>query len=137
MDCTFCDIITRKTNAYFVYEDEMTIAIMDKHPYFLGHTLVIPKEHREEITDMTKEEASLLFSKIPFLARAIIGATNADGFIVTQNNGKVADETIPHVHVHIIPKYKDIAEKWPKRVPADDKVLEDISIKIKNHIKIV
>ena len=92
MNCLFCDIIAGKIKAHFVYEDKSHIAIMDKYPIQRGHTLVIPRDHYEKITDMNTENVSVLFSKVPFIARAILEATEADGFNIGQNNGKAANQ---------------------------------------------
>jgi histidine triad (HIT) family protein len=135
MSCIFCDIASGKAHAHFVYEDSMHVAIMDKYPIHLGHTLVIPKEHHEKIIDMTIQSVSNLFSKIPMIARGVIEATGADGFNIGQNNGRAANQIIPHVHVHIIPRYARVGVAWPKRTIADEKDLADLAAKIKKCIK--
>ncbi|MGI0082598.1 MAG: HIT family protein [Nitrosopumilaceae archaeon] len=135
MACLFCEIIAGKSPAYFVYEDETYVAIMDKYPIHKGHTLVIPREHHEKILDMSTESVATLFSKALPIARGVIEATSADGFNIGQNNGRAANQIIPHVHVHIIPRYNDIAG-WPKRTIADDKELEELASKIRKCIKL-
>jgi histidine triad (HIT) family protein len=63
----------------------------------------------------------MLFSQIPKITRAIISATNADAFSLAQNNGRAAKQIIPHVHVHIIPRYNDTGSMWTKRtIPTSD-----------------
>ncbi len=108
MSCLFCDIIAGKVKAHFVYEDKTHVAIMDKYPIQRGHTLVMPRDHHEKITDMNTEHVSTLFSKVPIIARAMLEVTGADGFNIGQNNGRAANQIIPHVHVHIIPRYSTI-----------------------------
>lgn len=135
MNCLFCDVISGNAKAYFVYEDETHVAIMDKYPIHRGHTLVIPREHHEKITDMPNESVANLFSKIPTIARGVIEATGADGFNIGQNNGRAANQIIPHVHVHVIPRYARVSVAWPKRVIADEKDLAELAIKIKKCIK--
>ena len=135
MNCIFCDIITGKKNAYLIYEDKTHIAIMDKYPIHLGHSLVIPRKHHEKIIDMSTEEVSSLFSKVPLVARAILKATSADGFNIGQNNGRAANQIIPHVHVHIIPRYEKMSNPWKRRMIANDEDLKKLSSKIKSFIK--
>lgn len=135
MDCLFCEIIAGKTPAYFVYEDSTHIAIMDKYPIHRGHTLVMPREHHEKIIDMTPTSVSELFTRILPIARGIIEATNADGFNIGQNNGRAANQIIPHVHVHVIPRYSQVGVAWPKRSVADEKDLEELAAKIRRCIK--
>ena len=124
-----------KTPAHFIYEDDTHVAIMDKYPIHRGHSLIIPRKHHEKITDMDTKEVSLLFSKVPPIARAVIDATGADGFNIGQNNGKAANQIVPHVHVHVIPRYVTIGVAWPKRSIADEKELAELAAKIKKCIK--
>ena len=135
MTCLFCQILDGKIPAHFIYEDDTHVAIMDKYPIHRGHSLVIPRKHHEKITDMDVGEVSDLFSKVPSISRAVIEATGADGFNIGQNNGRAANQIIPHVHVHVIPRYTQIGVAWPKRSIADDKELEDLAAKIRKCMK--
>jgi histidine triad (HIT) family protein len=108
------------------------MAILDKYPIDTGHSLVLPKIPYEKITEMPKNEVAELFSLVPEIANAILKATGAVAFSIAQNNGKEAKQIIPHVHVHIIPRYADKATLWTKRrIPSDDE-LEELRQKIKN-----
>lgn len=135
MDCLFCDIINRKQDAYVIFEDDTHIAIMDKYPIQKGHSLVMPKAHHEKVTDMTGDDVGRLFSNIPIIARGIIAVTGADGFNIGQNNGRSANQIIPHVHVHIIPRYGQIGNSWAKRMITNDNDLGELAKKIRNNIK--
>ena len=73
-----------------------------------------------------------LFSKIPKIAKAIIKATNADAFTIAQNNGKAAKQIVPHVHVHIIPRYNTTETLWTKRKILTENELDELAQKIKN-----
>ena len=136
MICLFCQIINGKIPAYFIYEDDTHVAIMDKYPIHRGHSLVMPRKHHEKITDMDIDEVSVLFSKIPSIARAVLEATDADGFNLGQNNGRAANQIIPHVHVHVIPRYAKIGVAWPKRSIASEKDLEELAAKIRKCMKL-
>lgn len=121
MDCIFCDIISRNREGHFIYEDENHVAFLDKYPIDKGHTLVVPKQHYEKITDMPEEKVGILFSKIPKIAQAIMKTTGAVAFSLAQNNGRAAKQIIPHVHVHIIPRYAEMGAVWTKRtIPSSD-----------------
>ena len=114
-----------------IYEDEKHVAILDKYPIDVGHTLLITRHPYEKITDMKKNDVSELFSLIPEIASAIMKATSAVAFSIAQNNGKAAKQIIPHVHVHIIPRYANKGTVWTKRgIPSDDE-LKGLSEKIK------
>lgn len=135
MDCLFCNIINKKQDAHVIFEDDSHIVIMDKYPIQKGHSLVIPKTHHEKIIDMTNDEVAALFSRVPSVARGIIAATGADGFNLGQNNGRSANQIIPHVHVHIIPRYQKVGNLWTRRMIATDDDLKELAKKIQNAIK--
>ena len=131
----FCDIISGKGSCYEIYHDSDVIVILDRYPIDKGHSLVITKKPYEKLTDMSIKEVAELFSKIPKIANAIIKATNADAFSIAQNNGKAAKQTIPHVHVHIIPRYNKTGTLWLKRKILKDNELDELAQKIRNCIE--
>lgn len=135
MECIFCEIIAGRKEAHVIYEDNAYIAIMDRYPIQVGHSLVMPRDHHERIIDMPAESVSSLFAKVPLVAKAVLQATGADGFHIGQNNGKAANQIIPHVHVHIIPRYEKMGNPWKKRTIASDEDLKKLSYKIKDFIK--
>ena len=134
MNCIFCDIISGKRSAFFVYSDKNHVAFLDKYPIDLGHCLVLPKQHVEKITSMDTETVGSLFSKVPQIASAILKTTGADGFSLGQNNGKSAKQIIPHVHVHIIPRYAHKGTIWTKRSISKDEELKNLAEKIRIHL---
>ena len=132
MATIFTEIIEGKRSGFIIFEDDNHVAILDKYPIDTGHSLVIPKKPYEKIIDMPKNEVGKLFSLVPQIANAILKATNAVAFSIAQNNGKEAKQIIPHVHVHIIPRYADKATMWTKRgIPSDDE-LSELQQKIKD-----
>jgi len=134
MACIFCDIIQGKKQGHFIYEDDTHVAFLDKYPIDHGHSLVLPREHFEKITDMTADKVGDLFSKVPKIAKAIIQTTNADAFSMTQNNGRAAKQIVPHVHVHIIPRFNDKGTIWTKREIGNDDELKILAEKIRKCI---
>ena len=132
MTCIFCDILSGKRDGYIVYEDNNHIAFLDKYPIDDGHTLVIPKKHFERITDMDSNDVGEIFSIVPKIAKAVLSGAGADAFSLAQNNGKAAKQIIPHVHIHIIPRYNNKGTLWTKRqIPTNDELFE-LSEKIKS-----
>ena len=131
MTTIFTDIIEGRKSGHIIYEDEKHIAILDKYPIDTGHSLLITKHPYEKITDMKKDDVSELFSLVPEIASSIMKATGAVAFSIAQNNGKAAKQIIPHVHVHIIPRYANKATVWTKRGIPSDSELKDLSEKIK------
>ena len=134
MSCIFCDILDGTRNGHLVYEDQDHIAFLDKYPIDDGHTLVIPRKHHEKITDMDSNDVGKIFSLIPKIAKAVLAGAGADAFSLAQNNGKAAKQIIPHVHIHIIPRYNNKGTVWTKRQIPTDEVLSKLAVKIKSAI---
>jgi len=134
MDCLFCDILSGKKNGHLIYEDDLHISILDKYPIDTGHSLIIPRKHHEKITGMNPSSVGEMFSIVPKIAKAILDATGADAFSVGQNNGRAAKQIVPHVHVHIIPRYNHKGSIWTKRSIEDDAELSKLAEKIKKSI---
>ena len=131
MATIFTDIIKGRKTGHVIYEDTNHIAILDKYPIDTGHSLLITKHPYEKITDMKKDQVSELFSLVPTIAIASLKATGAVAFSIAQNNGKEAKQIIPHVHVHIIPRYANKGTIWTKRGIPSDSELKELSEKIK------
>ena len=131
MGSIFTEIIEGRKPGYVIFEDERHIAILDKYPIDTGHSLLITKNLYEKITDMPEKEVAELFLLVPKIATAILKATGAVAFSIAQNNGKEAKQIIPHVHVHIIPRYANKGTVWTKRGIPSDSDLKDLSEKIK------
>ena len=134
MDCIFCDILSGKRDGHIFYEDDNHISFLDKYPIDTGHSLVIPREHHEKITDMNSNAVGEMFSLVPKIANGILTATGADAFSLGQNNGRAAKQIIPHVHVHIIPRYNHKGTVWTKRSIESDVDLLSLADKIKKSI---
>ncbi|ADE37322.1 HIT family protein [Methanohalophilus mahii] len=107
MECLFCRIINGKIPSHKVYEDEHAYAFLDIYPTSRGHTVVLPKEHITSFLEMDEERAAELFASVNRIAKQVIKATEATGTNIGINNGLVAGQTVPHVHVHIIPRYEN------------------------------
>ena len=133
-DCIFCDIINGKLPCHLIHKDDNHIVILDRYPIDVGHSLIITKKPYEKLTDMGVEEIMDLFSMIPKIINAIIKATKADGFSITQNNGKAAKQIIPHVHVHIIPRYNATETLWTQRKLVKDIELNKLVQKIRSFV---
>ena len=131
-ECIFCDVMDGKLQSHVIYDDDDCLAILDKYPIDNGHSLIITRQHYEKITDMSIDDVSKLFAKVPKIVNAIIKATGADAFSIAQNNGKSAKQIIPHVHIHLIPRYNKTGTLWTKRKIMSDDELKQLAEKIKN-----
>jgi histidine triad (HIT) family protein len=101
----FDKIIAREIPCHRVYEDEHVLAFLDIGPLSRGHTLVIPKERKSQLHQLSDESAAALGRVLPRLCRAVVQATGATAYNVLQNNGAAAHQAVMHVHFHIIPKF--------------------------------
>lgn len=107
MDCIFCQIINRQLPAEILYEDEALIAILDINPMNYGHTLVIPKEHTENMIEVAPNLIPSIFQLSQNLAKAIRQSLQADGINIISNIGHAAGQSVFHTHIHIIPRRID------------------------------
>ncbi len=104
-DCVFCTEIIKERNGAIVYEDRNTIAFMDYAPVEVGHVLVIPKTHFENIFDIKEDSYLNVHTVAKFIAPAILEALGADALNIGQNNGPCANQIIMHYHLHMIPRF--------------------------------
>ena len=105
--CVFCRIIRGELPAHKVYEDERVLAFLDIHPSAPGHTLIIPKVHEERIEDLSEEEAEAIFKVLHRLTGRIQAAVDAPSSTIGLNNGPESGQEVPHVHIHVIPRFRD------------------------------
>jgi histidine triad (HIT) family protein len=134
--CIFCKIIDKSIPNAIVYEDDKFLVFLDKYHINYGHTLVIPKDHFNNILEMPTSFVGELYSLVPQIARAVITTIEGNGFNISQNNGKSANQIIPHVHVHIVPRFsfEKIKGQWPMRKIANMDELKVLAEKIKSNI---
>lgn len=103
--CIFCQIVNKELPASVVYEDEFCLVFMDIYPIKPGHTLVIPKTHGAFLHDLDENLRQHLFkvANMVLLAQREAGIIT-DGANLVVNDGKAANQHVPHVHVHILPR---------------------------------
>ncbi|PIR89111.1 MAG: HIT family protein [Candidatus Harrisonbacteria bacterium CG10_big_fil_rev_8_21_14_0_10_40_38] len=105
MDCLFCKIAEKEIPSEIIYEDENTVSFLDIHPRSLGHTVVISKSHSENIIDLPENMVGPLFRSVKKVTSLIKKTLDPKGFTIGINHGKISDQVIDHLHVHIIPRY--------------------------------
>lgn len=111
----FTKIINGEIPCHKVYEDEHVFAFLDINPLAPGHTLVIPKEAKATLGELSDESAAAIGRVLPRLCRAIVQETGCDQYNILQNNGARAHQAVFHVHFHIIPKPQvgGLGIDWP------------------------
>lgn len=104
MTCVFCQIVNGDLPSRTIYETDSTRAFLDANPLARGHTLVIPTEHYERLTDLPAPVARDLMDTIHTIIPPLETAMDAAGTTVAINNGRAAGQEVPHAHWHIIPR---------------------------------
>ncbi len=134
-ECIFCKIVSGNIPAYKVYEDKETLAFLDINPVHEGHTLVIPKDHFENIYSIPPETLARLTLTTQKMAVAVKNAVEADGINIIMNNEKDAGQIVFHAHFHVIPrKHNDGLANWPQK-PYEAGVASTLQEKIKNTLE--
>lgn len=126
-DCIFCKIIDGEIPSAKVYEDDKVYAFLDISQVTKGHTLVIPKTHTKNIYETPAEVAKELFARIPKISNAIKETYHPIGMNLLNNNEAPADQSVFHLHIHIIPRYDEhdgFSSNWT--VHADDYTSDDL-----------
>jgi len=106
-NCPFCRLVSHELNAVVVHEDDEILAIMDLYPATPGHILVLPKRHIENIYVMPADLGARIMATAIAAAKAIKQKFSPDGLNLIQSNELAAGQTIPHFHLHIVPRYND------------------------------
>jgi histidine triad (HIT) family protein len=106
-DCVFCDIAARESPGSFVYEDDESFAILTLRPMNRGHVLVIPKMHAASLSELTEQTGGHLFQIGMRIARLLRASeVECDGVNFWLADGPVAGQEVFHVHLHVLPRYK-------------------------------
>ncbi len=104
-DCIFCKIIKGEIPNYRVYEDNKVLAFLDINPHAKGHTVVIPKVHAETLLDLNEELIGPLFKGVKIVQEKLDQVLQPEGYNLGINHGEMAGQAIPHLHIHILPRY--------------------------------
>ena len=130
-DCLFCRIVSGELPATIVYEDENALAFLDHRPLFPGHALLVPRQHVETLGELETKLVGPYFEAAQLLARAVESAMDAEGTFVAMNNR--VSQSVPHLHVHIVPRRRKDGLKgffWPRTKYKGDEEMEEVSSKI-------
>ena len=106
-DCTFCRIVRHDLPAAVLYEDADVVALLDRYPATPGHMLVLPKAHIEDIFTLSSDLGSNIMRVAIALAHAMRRQLSPAGVNLIQANGVAAGQTIPHFHLHLVPRNPD------------------------------
>lgn len=105
-DCIFCKIANGEIPSRTLYEDERFRVILDLSPATRGHSLILPKDHAANLYELPEETAGSAMVLAKKLAVIMNEKLDCDGLNLVQNNGEAAGQTVPHFHLHMIPRYE-------------------------------
>jgi histidine triad (HIT) family protein len=106
-DCVFCKIRDHQSPSMKIYEDDRTLVFMDINPLNAGHCLVVTKAHAPTIWESDDEDLQAAITVAKKVALALRVAVKPDGLNVLQANGAAAFQSVPHFHLHLIPRFTD------------------------------
>ncbi len=104
--CIFCKIVNGTIPSYTVYEDDQVLAFLDITQVTKGHTLIIPKQHVEDVFSLSDELASTIFRQVPAIANKLNATFHPIGLNIINNN-KEPLQSVFHYHIHLIPRYEN------------------------------
>ena len=130
----FAKILRGDLPCFKVYEDDETLAFMDIMPQSPGHVLVIPKTAATNLLSLSEQAALAVMATTHKIAPSIQKAMQAPGFMLAQLNGSEAGQTVPHYHMHILPRHQGLELKFHARDPEDMDVLAALAEKIRAEI---
>jgi len=141
--CVFCEIVAKRIDPELtVFENEWVFAQVSlrQKPGNLGHVLIIPKKHVQNIYELPEELNAPLMSALRLLSRAVKKAFSAEGIHIRQNNEPAAGQDVFHLHFHVIPRYQgdDFEAKQYEKLPLQKRkeLAESMKLDIQSDIQI-
>ena len=104
-NCIFCKIIKKEIPYQEIYQDDNFLAFLDIRPHVKGHTILIPKLHGETVFDFDDSLCEKIIPTTKKVMKLVKEKLNCDGFNVGWNHGTFAGQVVPHLHLHIMPRY--------------------------------
>ena len=127
MDCVFCKIRDGQVPSFKIHEDARTITFMDINPLNSGHCLVATKAHAATIHEADVEDLKAVMATTKKVAAAIQHALKPDGLNLLQANGAAAFQSVPHFHMHLIPRNHGAGLAIHSRTPGDPQRMAEIA----------
>ncbi|AMV77813.1 TPA: HIT family protein [Staphylococcus aureus] len=121
----FGKILTGEIPSFKVYEDGYVYAFLDISQVTKGHTLLIPKKASANIFETDEETMKHIGAALPKVANAIKRAFNPDGLNIIQNNGEFADQSVFHIHFHLIPRYENDIDGFGYKWETHEDILDN------------
>lgn len=134
-DCVFCKIVTGAIPSFKLFENDATMAFMDINPLNDGHCLVIARPHHPDLYDLPPELLAEVAHTVSRVARAVRAELAPEGLNLLQANGRAAAQSVPHFHVHVVPRKMDdgASLNWTPR-PGDMQAIARLAERIRARI---
>jgi histidine triad (HIT) family protein len=132
VECLFCRIVAGETSAHLVLEEPEVVGFLDARPVFKGHTLLVPRVHRDTLSDLPEAMFAPLLGAAQRMSDAVRSALGAQGSFVALNN--VVSQSVPHLHVHVVPRTKGDGLRgffWPRTKYADEAEAADYAARLR------
>lgn len=114
-NCIFCKIASGEIPSFKIYENDATLAFLDVAKDVDGHILVIPKKHRKNILDCDEDLLNEVMRTVKRISGHLVGYCGYDGVNLLNANEESAGQSIPHFHIHVIPRKRDDRiDAWPR-----------------------
>ena len=135
-NCIFCKIAAGEIPSKTLYEDDNFRVILDISPASKGHAIILPKNHADNLFELSDEDASKIFVVAKKVASVMKEILLCDGLNVLQNNGEAAGQSVFHLHVHLIPRYENdaVTIKWNPG-EADETFFDEFAQKIQKELQ--
>lgn len=130
-DCIFCKIVKGEMPSYKIYEDDFVYAFLDISNDANGHTLVIPKKHYENVLDCEEETLKHVMSAVQKISKYYVDDCGASGVNILNASGKDAEQSVFHLHFHILPRFEDDGLKVFPNLSKNKESLADLQAKLK------
>ena len=134
-NCLFCSIVFGVKTAAIVDDDADGFVFLDHRPIFPGHCLVVPHQHFETLTDLPVPAVGPFFKKVQLISRVVESAMDAEGTFVAINNR--VSQSVPHLHVHVVPRRKKDGLKgffWPRTKYKSEEEMFETAKRIKHEL---
>jgi histidine triad (HIT) family protein len=135
-ECAFCQLVADVGKCHLLADTADAMAFMDIHPANPGHCLVIPKAHRPTLFDVTPDEFAAVARLVVRVAAGVEAALRPPGLSIVQANRGAANQTVPHLHVHILPRQEGdgLLLNWPRTNAGDSTEIARLATRIRDHI---
>lgn len=106
-NCIFCKLVAGEVPNYTVFENDIFLAFLDVFPHAMGHTVIVPKRHVNNFTELSDEEMARLLGVVKRVMGKLDGALQPDGYNIGWNERPAGGQVVPHLHVHVLPRYSE------------------------------